>query len=60
MPKKTRLYLIGILSLGYVYAYLLHSRCGNSEIDPFRSAVMIGVVKVVCQNVFRGIYDQSL
>ncbi|KAH8168406.1 integral membrane protein [Sarocladium implicatum] len=40
MPKKTRVYLIGILSLGYL-------------------AVMIGIVKVVCQNVFRGIYDQS-
>jgi hypothetical protein len=41
IARKTRLYLVFILSLGYL-------------------AVMIGIVKAVCQNVFRGHPDQSL
>jgi hypothetical protein len=40
IARRTRLYLIFILSLGYL-------------------AVMVGIVKAVCQNVFRGHPDQS-
>lgn len=40
MKKRVRIYLVGILSLGYF-------------------AVLLGIVKTVCQNVFRGDPDQS-
>lgn len=40
MKKRVRVYLVAILSLGYL-------------------AVLLGIVKAVCQNVFRGDPDQS-
>lgn len=62
MKLRTRLYLIGILSLGYMCVFhLLSLRLGRHSADSRRNrAVVMGILKAIFQIAFATDTDKSL